>query len=438
MLILAMTFSGSVVFLAILLCAVLGKRVCSPAWVYNMLKLDLIFFCLPLPIYNSGYKYLVSNILGIPRRWDIADIATVNFIAIEEGGGFHINFQTYIIVIWAVWVCGLLLAIIRNWHKQCEVKALKGNQPVSRSDYLAVFDRVEREVGIRGSITLLCADDVKTVCTIGVFRKYVIVPERGLTEEEIYYSLKHELIHAKRADVAWKYVSLFAVLLHWFNPLAYLYLYTMSVYCERSCDAILVQNLDKAARKRYGKLIIDMAQEDEAGKRKYQTSLSGSKKMIERRLINMLESGKRNKIERLASLLLGAAIMFGGSLTVCAYENPRVIRDADAAIFEAPQDAQVTLTYAAEAIRYSEEGRLDFMEFVGDDGTCINLSEQQSNNIERAGCVHNFVNGYVKLHYKNPDGSCRTDYYLADICEKCGEVRMKGYAYTETLAKCTH
>ena len=55
MLILAMTFSGSVVFLAILLCAVLGKRVCSPAWVYNMLKLDLIFFCLPLPIYNSKF-----------------------------------------------------------------------------------------------------------------------------------------------------------------------------------------------------------------------------------------------------------------------------------------------------------------------------------------------------------------------------------------------
>ncbi len=35
----------------------------------------------------------------------------------------------------------------------------------------------------------------------------------------------------------------------------------MSVYCEQSCDAILVQDLDKAARKRYGELIINMAKQ---------------------------------------------------------------------------------------------------------------------------------------------------------------------------------
>lgn len=44
MLILAMTYSGSVVFLAILLCAILGKRVVSTTWVYRMLRLNLIFF----------------------------------------------------------------------------------------------------------------------------------------------------------------------------------------------------------------------------------------------------------------------------------------------------------------------------------------------------------------------------------------------------------
>lgn len=438
MLILAMTFSGSVVFLAILLCAVLGKRVCSPAWVYNMLKLDLIFFCLPLPVYNSGYKYLVSNILGIPRRWDMPDIATMNFIAIEEGGGFHINFQPYIIVIWAVWACGLLPGVIRNQYKYREVEALKGNQPVSRSDYLAVFDRVKEEVGIKKSITLLCAEDVETICTLGAFQKYVIIPEEGLTEEEIYYSFKHELIHAKRADVAWKYVSLFAVLMHWFNPLAYLYLYIMSVYCERSCDAILVQNLDKAARKRYGKLIIDMTQEDWDGKRKYQTSLSGSKKMIERRLINMLESGKRNKIERLASLLLGAVIMFGGSLTVCAYENPQVIKDADAAMFEALQDEQVTWNFSVGEIQYSAEEVLDHVRFLGNDGICYDLQEMQNTDMERAGCAHTYVSGYITSHHKNADGSCKTDYYYADRCSKCGEVKVKGYSHTETSTKCTH
>ena len=36
MLVLTMSISGSVVFLAVFLCAVLGKRILSPAWAYNL------------------------------------------------------------------------------------------------------------------------------------------------------------------------------------------------------------------------------------------------------------------------------------------------------------------------------------------------------------------------------------------------------------------
>ena len=438
MLILAMTFSGSVVFLAILLCAVLGKKAVPPAWVYNMLRLDLLFFCLPLPIYNSGYKYLVFHILGIPRRWDITDSVTANFIGIEEGGRFHLNFQTYIIVIWGIWLCGLLFACIRNRYSYQKVKTLKANPRISQPVYLSIFDRVKEEVGIKKNITLLCADDVKTICTVGAFQKYVIIPEEGLTEEEIYYSLKHELIHIRRSDIIWRYIGLLAVLLHWFNPLAYLYFYTMTVYCERSCDAILVQNLDKAARKRYGELIINISQENGWGKRKYQTNLGGSKKMIEWRLISMLNSGKRSRIEKAASLLLGAVILFGGSLTICAYENPRVVRDVDAAMFKVPQDMKVTWEIAAEEIGYSEEEILNFMEFVGEDGVSYDLSELRNSTVDRAGCIHSYVNGYIKIHQKSPDGSCKTDYYYADVCSKCGDAKNKGYSHTETSTKCTH
>ncbi|MBD5515306.1 MAG: hypothetical protein HDR06_11885, partial [Lachnospiraceae bacterium] len=157
MLILAMSLSGSAVFAAILLSAILGKRVLSSAWVYNMLRIDLVFFCLPLPIYNSEYKHIVSDIIGISRQWNGIDFATKNIIGIEESGRFHLNFQAYIITIWAVWTCGMLFILL------------------------------------------------------------------------------------------------------------YLYLYVLSIYCEQSCDAILVQNLDKPERKKYGELIIKMSMEEESG-----------------------------------------------------------------------------------------------------------------------------------------------------------------------------
>lgn len=437
MLILAMSLSGSVVFLAILLCAVLGKKVVSPAWVYNMLKLDLLFFCLPLPKYNSGYKYRLFQILGIPRQWNMTDISAENVMGIEENGRLHVNFQTYIMVIWTVWVCGLLFMLAGNLYKYQKVKALKENPRISRPNYLEIFEKAKGELNIKKRVDLLCAGDIGTVCTIGAFRKYIIVPEKGMAEEEIYYSLKHELIHAKRSDVAWRYIGLLAVLLHWFNPLAYLYFYVMSVYCEQSCDAILAQNLDKAARKRYGQLIINMAQEDGFGRWNYRTYLSGSKKVIECRLINLLESRKKKRTERTLSLLLGAVILFGGSLTVCAYENPRVVR-GDADFLKAFLDAESTKMFVAEELRYSEEEVLDFVKFMGEDGICYDLSGEQNSNTERAGCAHSCVSGYIATHHKNADGSCKTDYYYADRCSKCGEMKNKGYSHTETSTRCTH
>lgn len=435
MLILAMSISGSVVFLAVFLCAVLGKRILPPAWAYNMMKIALVFFCIPLPKYNSGYKNVLFNRLGVPKRWDMTDITLTNFIGVEESGRLHINFQTYILVMWAVWACGLLFVGIRNMYTFQKLKALKENPQISQTNYLAIFDRVKQEVGIKKNIPLLCADVFDTICTMGVFRKYVIIPEEGLTEDEIYFSLKHELIHVKRSDVAWKYISLLAVLLHWFNPLVYLYFSVMSIYSEHSCDAILVQDLDTEKRKRYGEIIIDMSREGRWTESKHQANFSTGKIMVEWRLKSMLRSRKSKKIERVASLLLGAVILFGGSLTVCAYENPQVVRDADAAVFEQMQDAW---GFSSEEIQFSEEEALDFMEFLGEDGISYNLPELPNNSIERAGCIHSFVSGYVTIHHKNTDGSCKTDYYRAERCEICGEVRMKEYSHTVTSTKCTH
>lgn len=86
----------------------------------------------------------------------------------------------------------------------------------------------------------------------------------------------------------------------------------------------------------------------------------------------MMESRKRNRLERMVSLLLGVAILFGGSLSVCAYENPQVIRDADAVMFEALQDEKGTWGVTTEEIQFSEEEVLDFVEFLGDDGISYN------------------------------------------------------------------
>lgn len=439
MLILAMSFSGSVVFLIILLCAVFGRNRLSSTWVYHMLRLDLIFFCLPLPKYSSGYHYRVTQALGIQKQWKTIDFALENVIGIEQGGRLHISFRTYVFYIWLVWMCGVLAFTLYNMRKYRYLKVLRTCPQIKQSNYLELFDSIKKQLGIDKGVELLCDAGTGEALTIGVFRQYVIVPEEGLTEEELYYILKHELIHVKRRDVGWRYLTLFVLLMHWFNLVVYLFAFAMTIFSEQSCDEMVIKDLAPAAGRQYLNLLLDTDFQEKKRNVQFGAYFNMSVKKMEWRLKNMVRESKGKRFKRVAGVLLGVSILFGGSLTVCAYEDTRVIRDVDQSDIENAKNMQSQWEFVTdEEVQAVEEDMQYVKEFVADDGTCYDLSKTQNGGMERAGCIHAFESGYIKMHEKYADGSCKTDYHKADMCYKCGYVIMKGYSHTETSTKCMH
>lgn len=443
MLILAMSFSGSVVFLIILLCAVFGRNRLSSTWVYHMLRLDLIFFCLPLPKYSSGYHYRVTQALGIQKQWKTIDFALENVIGIEQGGRLHISFRTYVFYIWLVWMCGVLAFTLYNMRKYRYLKVLRICPQIKQSNYLELFDSIKKQLGIDKGVELLCDAGTGEALTIGVFRRYVIVPEEGLTDEELYYILKHELIHVKRRDVGWRYLTLFVLLMHWFNPVVYLFAFAMTIFSEQSCDEMVIKDLAPAAGRQYLNLLLDTNFQEKKRNVQFGAYFNMSVKKMEWRLKNMVRESKGKRFKRAAGVLLGVSILFGGSLTVCAYEDTRVIEDVDQTFVEASIGKQSQWDFVKdesvdENIQAAESETLEFSEFVAEDGTCYDISELQNNGMARAGCIHAYESGYLKNHEKNADGSCVTLYYKADMCYKCGRVILKGYSHTESWAQCPH
>lgn len=439
MLILAMSFSGSVVFLIILLCAVFGKNRLSSTWVYHMLRLDLIFFCLPLPKYSSGYHYRVTQALGIQKQWKTIDFALENVIGIEQGGRLHISFRTYVFYIWLVWMCGVLAFTLYNMRKYRYLKVLRTCPQIKQSNYLELFDSIKKQLGINKGVELLCDVGTGTALTIGVFRQYVIVPEEGLTDEELYFIFKHELIHVKRKDVGWRYLTLFVLLMHWFNPVVYLFVFAMTIFSEQSCDEMVVKDLDHAGGRRYIDSLLNTTFQEKKHNSHYGAYFNMGMKKMEWRLKNMVRQSKGKRIKRAAGVLLGVTILFGGSLTVCAYEDTRVIKDVEQSFMEDSEERQSQWDFVKkESTQAADDEALEFSEFEAEDGTCYDLSEMQNGGMERAGCIHAFESGYLKNHQKYADGSCDTVYYNADMCYKCGYIILKGYSHTETSTKCIH
>lgn len=437
MLILAMSISGTIVFLSILICILGGKKVLSSIWIYNMLKMDLLFFCIPLPLFKSEYCHIISEVLRIPIVQNKLVYPIKNVIEISKEGDIFFDWEIYIVFIWIIWIAGFLFLYARHLVRYNNFKD-EEKTIIQNMDYIRIFEDVKQELGINKEITLICADNLMTIYTAGITKKYIVIPSRGVTSEKMYYIFKHELIHIKRADIFFKYIAIFVMLIHWFNPLIYLYFYVMCIYCEKSCDAVLVCNLGKEERKKYGELIIDMALYE--GKRKRQFAyFSSSKKIIEGRLKNMLKVKKVNKFIKLCSFFIGVFILFAGSLTVYAYEPPKIVTWQTESNSERLEDGQIEREFVSStSINFSEENGIVIKEFVGENGSYHRVSELESTNSSRIFCIHSYVDGYYKEHIKYSDNSCKTDYYNAERCEKCGDIVLKSYSHTETSTKCTH
>ena len=102
--------------------------------------------------------------------------------------------------------------------------------------------------------------------TYGLFRP-VIVVTGTLSDDELRLTLKHELVHIKRMDFLFLCLAYLASLLHFLNPLAFLFLKEFRKAQEISCDEVLAAGFSDQERLAYGHMLINI-----------QESLNGNEK----------------------------------------------------------------------------------------------------------------------------------------------------------------
>lgn len=444
MLVLVMSLSGSIVFLIILACICFNKNLISCQWIYSILKIDLIFFCIPLPALSNELNYMMVQVFGLPSKSSHSIYKINNIIQIDITGMISFDWKVYIFIIWIVWFVGMIIAYKKHsvWYTEVKEK-INDKNTVDFDNYMEVFEQLKKELGMKQKVKLIWSDNTMSTCTFGVISKYIILNNNHVTEENIYLILKHELIHIKRVDILFKYIAIFALLINWFNPLVYLYIYMLSVYCELSCDSILIQNLNKWEKKKYGELIITMALEKTDNKQHYQAFLSNGKRNVKRRLKNLFKLEKPKKLVRFCSFIMGCAIVFFGSLPVYAYEEPIIVAWQTEKQFlesEIHEVGEVEREFINDKhMEYSDNGASILREFIDNNGIVYKLEKLNvAGNNEKLLCSHIYVSGIYKIHEKFSDNSCKTDYYNADMCKKCNEIVVKSYSHTETSTRCTH
>lgn len=221
-------------------------------------------------------------------------------------------------IISILWLTGIILFISYQYlgYALFKKSVLRWSIPVSNKRITELLNQLLADMNIKKNIKVMTCKKVSSPMVVGVFRPVILLPYEDFCIDDLKFILKHELIHYKRHDIWYKLFLMFANAVHWFNPLVYLMVCEANKDIEISCDDEVVKNSDIRFREQYSEVILSTMNQGHARKTVFSTFSSGSKNVMKKRLINILDmSKKRHGIAALCSVVF--ITVFSGLFVAC-------------------------------------------------------------------------------------------------------------------------
>lgn len=161
-------------------------------------------------------------------------------------------------VLRVIWLLGAA-AVGVYFAIQYLIHRRKMRELLPAEDWPAVESWRERHEAVQ-RIRVFYTDYYDTPFSMGIFRKKIVLTReiRHFSVERLQDILEHEAVHLRRLDSLWKLAGILVVILHWFNPLAWLMLKKLEEDLEVSCDERVIRAYGTDARKRYAKTLLAM------------------------------------------------------------------------------------------------------------------------------------------------------------------------------------
>lgn len=437
-----MTVAGSILLIGYLC----WNKVLGSFLTHSMRYRALVFVVL---VYVIPWVWL-KGIYGNVARWffrvrvpvisghpiTLADIAT-------EGEAYVTPDYLLQLLIVGVWIAGALtmlahksVSYLRNKRQLLSVAKICEGPEME-----AAVVRLRKEMRYKGRFEVVIMPGLNGSFTLGAVKPVVFLQE-DYSEGQLYYILKHEMIHIIRKDLALKLLLEFACCLHWFNPLIQGLNHWFDDICEASCDERVLKGSTEDESWAYARLLVDnlkkLEQEKAPHKRiPFQSSLTDACDKTRER-VNLIMNAKaiKNWKKRLAASVF-AVLVAANSLTALAYPNVYHVKNGDTEVAEDTVEGnafwageQVNDGYnkSSAAVVYDDE-------FIDMDGN-VSPVNQISPYIF---CIkHDIVSGYYQTHRKNDEGGCTVKIYESTKCLICNTIWVGDLVSTHIYVKCPH
>lgn len=202
-----------------------------------------------------------------------------------------------------------LLGYKRQIHKKGRI--------VKNREVLCQLLKLKRELHINCTVPVIEYPEADSPMLIGFFHHILVLPTEQYDSEELFFILKHELIHLKRGDIYFKLLFVVANVAHWFNPLVWIMQKEAAVDMELSCDERVTKDTDYVTRKAYTETLLSTLHKQSSKKTVLSTQFYGGKQIMKKRFKNILaKKGKKNGIAVLICAIILTVSL--GTLVGCS------------------------------------------------------------------------------------------------------------------------
>lgn len=425
-----MSLTGSVVLLIYILTYPFTKRFCSLAWDYRILKIAIVFYLFPFPIFKYQMPDRIYDVfLQFDKRTKYIQM-DMKYLIINHGDLQYISpaVKRMYTLVMGLCIAALIFFAVHLFRYMRIKKICMKNMKTSESpNHQRIFEKLKKSLKISPKARLICSEYCNIPVTIGVLSPVIILPEWMESVSEYIYQdvVMHELVHIKHRDLLVKFGGILVITLHWFNPFSYILYYEISNICEMYCDNIVLKNRGEEDRKAYGELLLKLLTERKQADSQFTMGILGNRR-IKRRILEMKRERKNKMAASVVAMLLVCMV---GQVTVFAYEMPTKVDSGE---------KEEIVMENTEMYFLREEYEIDniFLDnyFVDEDGNVFEAENQET----RRQCTHNYELGTNVVHNKNSNGGCTVTIYKAKRCVKCGNVIRGDKIETRIYDKCPH
>ena len=221
-------------------------------------------------------------------------------------------------ILFGIWIIGILAMILLVLKSSIRLYRVKRSAlPLQNREVRKLYKKCLEEMHITKKIPIYSTAFLKSPVITGLFRPRIYLPIHLISDyepEKIRYMLLHELQHYRYKDNISNYLLLLAGILYWFNPFVWLAARAMRNDREVACDSAVLNMLDADSYQDYGFTLINFAEKISLSPFPFSSSLGGTIKQLEHRILNIATYKKPSSFRRIRSITLFAvtAIMFIG------------------------------------------------------------------------------------------------------------------------------